>query len=96
MGNGRAFGFGCRKFVCAQIADFGISDQFSGDDVSVTSTAGTPAFLAPECLREGGGSFSGKVPASAHSIPNTIPLLPSPLRTSTRQGSGPLVTYWVI
>ena len=33
-----------------QIADFGVSNEFTGNDVFLTSTAGTPAFMAPEAL----------------------------------------------
>ena len=70
--------------MCAQIADFGISDQFSGDDVSVTSTAGTPAFLAPECLHEGGGSFSGKACATRAQPHAPTPVPRSAPATATR------------
>lgn len=34
-----------------QIADFGVSNEFTGTDVYLTSTAGTPAFMAPEALK---------------------------------------------
>jgi serine/threonine protein kinase len=34
-----------------QIADFGVSDEFTGNDVYLTSTAGTPSFMAPEALK---------------------------------------------
>ncbi|ELU01796.1 hypothetical protein CAPTEDRAFT_120696 [Capitella teleta] len=35
-----------------KISDFGVSNEFAGDDVKLTSTAGTPAFMAPELLKE--------------------------------------------
>ena len=44
-----------------QIADFGVSDEFQSDDVLLTGSAGTPAFMAPETLKEGADSFRGKV-----------------------------------
>ncbi len=44
-----------------QIADFGVSSQFDGGDATLTGTAGTPAFMAPEMLKEGKGEFTGKV-----------------------------------
>lgn len=50
---------------CGQIADFGVSDEFSGDDAFLSNTAGTPAFLAPECLR-GSSAYSGKVRVVAY------------------------------
>ena len=38
--------------VCIlQIADFGVSNEFTGSDIELTNTAGTPAFMAPETLR---------------------------------------------
>ena len=38
--------------VCVlQIADFGVSNEFTGSDIELTNTAGTPAFMAPETLR---------------------------------------------
>uniref|UniRef100_A0A670JQF8 Calcium/calmodulin dependent protein kinase kinase 1 n=1 Tax=Podarcis muralis TaxID=64176 RepID=A0A670JQF8_PODMU len=43
-----------------KIADFGVSNQFEGSDAQLSSTAGTPAFMAPEALSESGKSFSGK------------------------------------
>uniref|UniRef100_A0A8D2LKP7 Calcium/calmodulin dependent protein kinase kinase 1 n=1 Tax=Varanus komodoensis TaxID=61221 RepID=A0A8D2LKP7_VARKO len=43
-----------------KIADFGVSNQFVGSDAQLCSTAGTPAFMAPEALSESGKSFSGK------------------------------------
>lgn len=44
-----------------KIADFGVSNQFEGNDALLSSTAGTPAFMAPETLSEARKSFSGKV-----------------------------------
>ncbi|KAG2470889.1 KKCC2 kinase, partial [Polypterus senegalus] len=44
-----------------KIADFGVSNQFEGTDALLTSTVGTPAFLAPETLLETRKNFSGKV-----------------------------------
>lgn len=44
-----------------KIADFGVSNQFEGEDALLTSTVGTPAFLAPETLSETRKNFSGKV-----------------------------------
>uniref|UniRef100_A0A1I8ITF9 calcium/calmodulin-dependent protein kinase n=1 Tax=Macrostomum lignano TaxID=282301 RepID=A0A1I8ITF9_9PLAT len=35
-----------------KIADFGVSNEFSGEDLFLSGTAGSPAFLAPECVRE--------------------------------------------
>uniref|UniRef100_A0A1A8EEL0 calcium/calmodulin-dependent protein kinase n=1 Tax=Nothobranchius kadleci TaxID=1051664 RepID=A0A1A8EEL0_NOTKA len=43
-----------------KIADFGVSNQFEGNDALLSSTAGTPAFMAPETLSEKRKSFSGK------------------------------------
>ncbi|GLD75361.1 calcium/calmodulin-dependent protein kinase kinase 1 isoform X1 [Lates japonicus] len=44
-----------------KIADFGVSNQFEGNDALLSSTAGTPAFMAPETLSDQRKSFSGKV-----------------------------------
>lgn len=44
-----------------KIADFGVSNQFEGNDAQLSSTAGTPAFMAPEAISDSGQSFSGKV-----------------------------------
>ena len=44
-----------------QISDFGVSNEFAGDDVKLTSTAGTPAFMAPELLKEEKEEVSGRV-----------------------------------
>ncbi|XP_061754315.1 calcium/calmodulin-dependent protein kinase kinase 1 isoform X4 [Nerophis ophidion] len=43
-----------------KIADFGVSNQFEGSDAMLSSTAGTPAFMAPETLSNKRKSFSGK------------------------------------
>uniref|UniRef100_A0AAX7TAN0 calcium/calmodulin-dependent protein kinase n=1 Tax=Astatotilapia calliptera TaxID=8154 RepID=A0AAX7TAN0_ASTCA len=43
-----------------KIADFGVSNQFEGNDALLSSTAGTPAFMAPETLSDARKSFSGK------------------------------------
>ncbi|XP_040280790.1 calcium/calmodulin-dependent protein kinase kinase 1 isoform X1 [Bufo bufo] len=43
-----------------KIADFGVSNQFEGNDALLSSTAGTPAFMAPETLTDSGHGFSGK------------------------------------
>ncbi|KRT79407.1 protein kinase [Oryctes borbonicus] len=42
-----------------QIADLGVCNEFDGTDAFVSSTAGTPAFTAPEALEHRDG-FSGK------------------------------------
>ncbi|KAI3354123.1 hypothetical protein L3Q82_018673, partial [Scortum barcoo] len=43
-----------------KIADFGVSKEFEGTDALLSSTAGTPAFMAPEMMTEQEQSFSGK------------------------------------
>ncbi|XP_041796495.1 calcium/calmodulin-dependent protein kinase kinase 1b isoform X1 [Chelmon rostratus] len=43
-----------------KIADFGVSNTFEGADALLSSTAGTPAFMAPEMMTEHEQSFSGK------------------------------------
>lgn len=43
-----------------KIADFGVSNEFSGGDASLTNTAGTPAFMAPETLKDDHHNFQGK------------------------------------
>ncbi|XP_022615484.1 calcium/calmodulin-dependent protein kinase kinase 1-like isoform X1 [Seriola dumerili] len=43
-----------------KIADFGVSNEFEGTDALLSSTAGTPAFMAPEMMAEHEQSFSGK------------------------------------
>ncbi|XP_041096940.1 calcium/calmodulin-dependent protein kinase kinase 1 isoform X2 [Polyodon spathula] len=45
-----------------KIADFGVSNQFEGNDALLSSTAGTPAFMAPETLSDHRKIFSGKCP----------------------------------
>ena len=52
-----------------QIADFGVSDEFVGEDASLTNTAGTPAFSAPETLSEQKEFFTGKVNLLMHYLP---------------------------
>jgi serine/threonine protein kinase len=42
-----------------QIADFGVCNEFHGNDASLSNTAGTPAFMAPEALTN--SQYSGKV-----------------------------------
>ncbi|KAK9753902.1 Protein kinase domain [Popillia japonica] len=42
-----------------QIADLGVCNEFDGSDAFISSTAGTPAFTAPEALEHRDG-FSGK------------------------------------
>lgn len=42
-----------------QIADLGVCNEFHGQDAFLSSTAGTPAFTAPEALNS--RQFSGKV-----------------------------------
>lgn len=43
-----------------QVADLGVCNEFDGSDAFLSSTAGTPAFTAPEALEHRDG-FSGKV-----------------------------------
>ncbi|KAJ7995601.1 hypothetical protein DPEC_G00246280, partial [Dallia pectoralis] len=43
-----------------KIADFGVSNQFEGSDALLYSSAGTPAFMAPEMMTDYEQSFSGK------------------------------------
>ncbi|XP_029373684.1 calcium/calmodulin-dependent protein kinase kinase 1b [Echeneis naucrates] len=43
-----------------KIADFGVSNEFEGTDALLSSTAGTPAFMAPEMMTEHEHSFSGR------------------------------------
>ncbi|KAJ8280182.1 hypothetical protein GJAV_G00051520 [Gymnothorax javanicus] len=43
-----------------KIADFGVSNVFEGSDAFLSSTAGTPAFMAPEMLTDDYKIFSGK------------------------------------
>ncbi|VDO93025.1 unnamed protein product [Soboliphyme baturini] len=40
-----------------KIADFGVSSQFTGVDAYLSGTVGTPAFVAPEALRENSNQF---------------------------------------
>lgn len=45
-----------------KIADLGVSNEFDGTDALLTSTVGTPAFTAPECISQQPGEppYSGK------------------------------------
>ncbi|XP_013880676.1 calcium/calmodulin-dependent protein kinase kinase 1b isoform X2 [Austrofundulus limnaeus] len=43
-----------------KIADFGVSNEFEGADALLSSSAGTPAFMAPEMMSDQQQSFSGK------------------------------------
>ncbi|XP_069789409.1 calcium/calmodulin-dependent protein kinase kinase 2-like isoform X3 [Narcine bancroftii] len=43
-----------------KIADFGVSNQFEGTDALLTSSVGTPAFMAPETILESRRNFHGK------------------------------------
>lgn len=43
-----------------QISDFGVCNQFEGVDALLSDTAGTPAFVAPEALKENLSTYSGK------------------------------------
>ncbi|KAK2912302.1 calcium/calmodulin-dependent protein kinase kinase 1b [Channa argus] len=43
-----------------KIADFGVSNEFEGADALLSSTVGTPAFMAPEMMTDQEQSFSGK------------------------------------
>lgn len=54
-----------------KIADFGVSNEFEGTDALLSSTAGTPAFMAPEMMTEYEQSFSGKVRPN-HSCVTTL------------------------
>lgn len=55
-----------------KIADFGVSNQFEGNDALLSSTAGTPAFMAPETLSDTRKSFSGKVSWLLRIVPEEI------------------------
>ncbi|TRY89428.1 hypothetical protein DNTS_010828 [Danionella cerebrum] len=43
-----------------KIADFGVSNEFEGNDALLSNSAGTPAFMAPETLTDRDLRFSGK------------------------------------
>ncbi|XP_059155965.1 calcium/calmodulin-dependent protein kinase kinase 1-like isoform X2 [Physella acuta] len=43
-----------------KIADFGVSNEFIGGDAFLTNSAGTPAFMAPETLKDDANNFQGK------------------------------------
>ena len=53
----------CCPILQVKIADLGVSNEFAGLDAFLTSTAGTPAFTAPECIcwQPGQEPYSGKV-----------------------------------
>ena len=40
----------CYMYPSNQIADFGVSEEIEQTESSLTRWAGTPAFVAPECL----------------------------------------------
>uniref|UniRef100_T1JPE8 Protein kinase domain-containing protein n=1 Tax=Strigamia maritima TaxID=126957 RepID=T1JPE8_STRMM len=42
------------------IADFGVCNEFDGNDAYLSNTAGTPAFMAPEALEDSRNKYSGK------------------------------------
>ncbi|KAB7506328.1 Calcium/calmodulin-dependent protein kinase kinase 2 [Armadillidium nasatum] len=44
-----------------KIADFGVCNEFDGQDAYLTNTAGTPAFMAPEALQTDRRKYSGKM-----------------------------------
>ncbi|XP_035665746.1 calcium/calmodulin-dependent protein kinase kinase 2-like [Branchiostoma floridae] len=43
-----------------KIADFGVSNEYDGVDAMMSSSVGTPAFMAPETLSESTDKYSGK------------------------------------
>ena len=43
-----------------KIVDFGISNEFDGDDAVLSNSVGTPAFIPPEALKENSPSWMGK------------------------------------
>jgi [calcium/calmodulin-dependent protein kinase] kinase len=43
-----------------KIADFGVSEEFEEEDVTLSHTAGTPAFMAPETLDINNRHFKGR------------------------------------
>lgn len=43
-----------------KIADFGVSNEFDGDDALISNSLGTPAFLPPEAITENSISWLGK------------------------------------
>jgi [calcium/calmodulin-dependent protein kinase] kinase len=52
-----------------QIADFGVCNEFHGNDAALSSTAGTPAFMAPEGLTN--SKYSGKVTNQSFKLKKT-------------------------
>ena len=57
-----------------KIGDLGVSNEFDGADAFLTSTAGTPAFTAPECISQkpGEAPYSGKVKYKSLLTPNAL------------------------
>jgi len=43
-----------------KIVDFGISNEFDGDDAVISNSLGTPAFMPPEALNENRSFWMGK------------------------------------
>jgi serine/threonine protein kinase len=43
-----------------KIADFGVSNEFDGDDAVISNSLGTPAFMPPESITENSMSWLGK------------------------------------
>ncbi len=41
---------GCENCASNQIADFGVSEEIERTESNLSRYAGTPAFVAPECL----------------------------------------------
>mmetsp|Transcript_32357 Transcript_32357/g.69910 ORF Transcript_32357/g.69910 Transcript_32357/m.69910 type:complete len:556 (-) Transcript_32357:72-1739(-) len=52
-----------------KLSDFGVSEQVTADSDIIANTAGTPAFLAPECCKV--GAFHGK-PSDAWALGVTL------------------------
>lgn len=68
-----------------KIADFGVSNQFEGADALLTSTVGTPAFLAPEALSETRKNFSGKVRLSVRELSSLLRLILSLISVTVKR-----------
>ncbi len=43
-----------------KIADFGVSNEFDGDDAVISSTIGTPAFMPPESITDNSVPWLGR------------------------------------
>ena len=43
-----------------KIVDFGVSNEFDGDDLVISNSVGTPAFMPPEALRDNNFTWLGK------------------------------------